>query len=247
MWPASTPLSTWTVSRRVSRSAIRPRYSISSASIEVPSASATAMRPRSRASGRNGPSASRSSAAMAGTFTALVTTPPGERGHHLLGGLVAGAVGGLGGGGAEVRRDHHVGIAEQRVVGHRLLAEHVERRARHLAGVERRPQRVLDHQLAARDVDHAHAVLHLREGLGVEPVLGLRRDRQVDRDEVGLRRRGRRSSRRAPRRARGSAPRRRRRRRPPRASRSRARAGPPAGRCGRSRAPRASSRTARRR
>ncbi len=102
---------------------------------------------------------------------------PGERRHHLLGGLVAGAVGGLGRGGAEVRGDHHVGIAEQRVVGHRLLAEHVERRARHLAGVERRPQRVLDHQQAARDVDHAHAVLHLREGLGVEPVLGLRRHR----------------------------------------------------------------------
>ena len=74
--PASAPLSVCTVSRRVSRSAIRPRYSVSSASTEVPSASATAMRPRLAASGRNGPSASRSSAAIAGTFTALVTTPP---------------------------------------------------------------------------------------------------------------------------------------------------------------------------
>jgi hypothetical protein len=74
--PSKTPRSTWTVRSRVSRSATRPRYSTSTASTDVRSAIALAMRPRSRASGRNGPSASRSSGAMAGTFTALVTTPP---------------------------------------------------------------------------------------------------------------------------------------------------------------------------
>ena len=46
----------------------------------------------------------------------------GERGDDLLGGLVAGAVGRLGGRGAEVRRDDHVGVAEQRMIGDRLGA-----------------------------------------------------------------------------------------------------------------------------
>ena len=60
----------------MSRSAMRPRYSTSTESTDVRSAMVLAIRPRSRASGRNGPSASRSSAAIAGMFTALVTTPP---------------------------------------------------------------------------------------------------------------------------------------------------------------------------
>ena len=38
---------------------------------------------------------------------------------------------------------------------------------------------------AARDVDHAHPVLHLREGVRVQPALRLGRDRQVDRHEIG--------------------------------------------------------------
>ncbi len=86
-----------------------------------------------------------------------------------------------------MRGDDDVGVCEQRVLGDRLLPEHVERRAGDLARVDRLAQRVLHQQLAARDVHDAHAVLHLREGLGVEPVLGLRSDRQVDRDEVRLR------------------------------------------------------------
>ena len=73
----------------------------------------------------------------------------GERGDDLLGGLHAGAVLRLGGRGAEVRRDDDVGVAEQRVVGDRLLGEHVERRAADLAGVERRLERLVDDQLAA--------------------------------------------------------------------------------------------------
>ena len=44
----------------------------------------------------------------------------GERGDDLLGGLVAGAVGRLGGRGAEVRRDDDVGVAEQRMIGDRF-------------------------------------------------------------------------------------------------------------------------------
>ena len=84
-----------------------------------------------------------------------------------------------------MRRDHHVRIVEQRVLGGRLLAEHVEGGARDLAGVERLAQRVLVHQPAARDVDHPHAVLHGREGVRVEPVLGLGGDRQVHGEEVG--------------------------------------------------------------
>jgi hypothetical protein len=71
------------------------------------------------------------------------------------------------------------------VLGDRLLAEDVERRRRDLARVERVLQILVDQQRPARDVQHADAVLHLRERLGVEPVLGIGRLRQVDRDEVG--------------------------------------------------------------
>ena len=42
-----------------------------------------------------------------------------------------------------MRRAHHVGMAEQRVSRSRLLDEHVEGRARDLAGIERRAQRRL--------------------------------------------------------------------------------------------------------
>ena len=73
-----------------------------------------------RHSGRNGPSTSRSSAATAGTLTARRDRAARQRGDDLLGGLVAGAVGRLGGRRAEVRRDDDVGVAEQRVLGDRL-------------------------------------------------------------------------------------------------------------------------------
>ena len=63
----------------------------------------------------------------------------GERGDDLLGGLEAGAVRGLGGRGAQVRRDDHVGIAEQRVLGGRLGAEDVERGARRPCRSRARP------------------------------------------------------------------------------------------------------------
>ena len=75
--PASTPISTATDSRRVSRSPMRPRYSTSTRSIEEPSASETARRPSWRQSGTNGPSTSMSAGEIAGMLTAVVTTPPG--------------------------------------------------------------------------------------------------------------------------------------------------------------------------
>ena len=94
-------------------------------------------------------------------FTAVRDHAAGERGDDLLGGLHAGAVLRLGGAGAEVRRDDDVGIAEQRVVGDRLLREDVERGAGDLAAVERGLEVLVDHERAAGDVDDPHAVLAL--------------------------------------------------------------------------------------
>ena len=82
-----------------------------------------------------------SSAPIAGMLTAVVTTPPVSAATTCSAALVAGAVGRLGGRGAEVRRDDDVGVAEQRVLGDRLGAEDVERGAADLAGVERVLQR----------------------------------------------------------------------------------------------------------
>ena len=172
----------------------------------------------------------------------------GERGDDLLGGLDAGAVLRLGGRGAQVRRDDDVGVAEQRVVGDRLAREDVERGAGDLAGVERVLERRVVDQLAARAVDDPHAVAALGERLGVEPAARLGRLRQVDRDEVGLARRPRPSV------SACSTPSSRKRSAATNGSKAStripkpcARAGRRAGRCGRSRAPRASSRRPRRR
>ena len=44
----------------------------------------------------------------------------------------------------------------------------------------------VDDQRAASDVENPDPILHLRERFGVEPALGLRRFRQVKRDEIGL-------------------------------------------------------------
>ena len=106
-----------------------------------------------------------SSALIAGMFTAVRDDAAGEGGDDLLGGLHAGAVLGLGGGGAEVRRDDDVGVAEQRVVGDRLLREDVERGAGDLAAVERGLEVLVDDQRPAGDVDDAHAVLALGQRL----------------------------------------------------------------------------------
>ena len=85
-----------------------------------------------------------------------------------------------------MRGEDDVRVADQGVLGERLLAEDVERSPGDLARVERGLQVLLDEERAARDVQHAHAVLHLGEGLVVEPVLGLRSLGEADGDEVGL-------------------------------------------------------------
>ena len=109
----------------------------------------------------------------------------GERRHHLLRRLKAGPVGRLRRRCAEVRGDDHVRVAEQRMLGHRLGAEHVERGAGDLAAVERRLEILVDDQRAAGDVEHPDAVLALGQHLSVQPALGVGRLRKVDRQEVG--------------------------------------------------------------
>ena len=84
-----------------------------------------------------------------------------------------------------MRGDDHVGIAEQGVAGGRLLAEHVECGAGDLPRVERRLKVLLHEQRPAGDVQDPDAVLHPRERVRVEPVLGLGGLGQVDGDEVG--------------------------------------------------------------
>ena len=76
-------------------------------------------------------------------------------------------------------------MAEQRILLRRLLGEHVEGRAGDLAGIERRAQRRLVDQAAARAIDDAHALLHLGERRGVDDVPGLVGQRRVQRDEIG--------------------------------------------------------------
>ena len=187
VWPASTPLSVASVSRRVSRPG---------EVAEVLALDARDARPR-RARWRGGRGAARAAGRArappcppretAGMLTAVETTPPVSAATTCSAVWTPGAVLGLGGRGAEVRGDDDVVVAvEQRVVGDRLGREDVERGAGDLAGVERVLERLVDEQLAAGAVDDAHAVLHLRERLGVEPAARLGRLGQVDGDEVGL-------------------------------------------------------------
>ena len=88
--------------------------------------------------------------------------PAVERRRDLLGDDHARAVLRLVGRGGEMRRDDDVVELEQRARV-RLLREDVERGARDLAGLERSDERILVDELAARGVDRAHAVAHLRE------------------------------------------------------------------------------------
>ena len=98
------------------------------------------------------------------------------------------AVEGAGGQPADVRRQHHVRQGEQGVRRvHRLVGEDVEPRRGEAAAAQRLGQRRLVHQAAARRVHQHRAGLHAREGGGVDHALGLRRQRQVQRDDVGLR------------------------------------------------------------
>ena len=108
-----------------------------------------------------------------------------EGGRDLLGDDHAGAVLRLLGGRRQVRRDDDVVELEQRPRV-RLGREDVERRSGDVAGAEGVQQRVLVHQLAAGGVDDAHARLHAREGACIDRALRLRREREVEGEEVGL-------------------------------------------------------------
>ena len=173
-------------SRRVSCSAMRPRNSAVIRSTE-PLPSPWASRPSRSHSGTKGASASISSGRTAAMLTALVTTPPDRAAPHLIGGDRAGAVLRLRGRRAQVRSDDDVVAAEQWVLGERLRREHVERRAAHLSRLDGGLERIEVDELAARAVDDPHAVLHLRDGLGVDPVDGVRGLGEMDRDDVGPR------------------------------------------------------------
>ena len=84
-----------------------------------------------------------------------------------------------------MRRGQHGVEREQREAGGRRFGgEHVQRRAGHLAGLNRFQQRRLVHQLAARAVDDAHARFHLAERLVREHALGFGRGGHVQRDVV---------------------------------------------------------------
>ena len=86
----------------------------------------------------------------------------------------------------DMRRHQHLRMVPERAAGRqRLLAEHVQRGAAEMAGVERLDQVVLDQVLAARDVDHAGAVRQLGEGGGIQDADGLRGERQQADQDVG--------------------------------------------------------------
>ena len=84
-----------------------------------------------------------------------------------------------------MRRAHDVFVPEQRILGRRLDREHVEGGAGDMAGIERRPQRRLVDQPAARAIDDAHAAAHFLERLLVDDVPGLLGERRVQGDEIG--------------------------------------------------------------
>jgi hypothetical protein len=78
-----------------------------------------------------------------------------------------------------------VRVAEQRVLGRRLLGEHVEGGAGDVARVEGGAQCLLVHEAAAGAVDDPHAPLGPGQGLGGQDVAGSLRHRDVEGDDVG--------------------------------------------------------------
>ena len=110
--------------------------------------------------------------------------PAVERGDDLLGDDHARAILRLVGRRGEVRRDDDVVELEQRARV-RLFGEDVERRAGDLAALQRVDESGLVDQLAARRVDDPYAVAHLRERRRVRATARLRRERQMQREELG--------------------------------------------------------------
>jgi hypothetical protein len=87
-----------------------------------------------------------------------------------------------------VRRDHDVRKLEQRA-GVGLLREHVDRCACDLARSQRLDERFLVDELTACGVDDSHAVAHRRDRVSIDHTVRLRRQRQVERQEVRARER----------------------------------------------------------
>ncbi len=97
-----------------------------------------------------------------------------ERRRHLLGDDDPGAILRLGRRAREMRRDDDLRQLEERPRV-RLRLEHVERGARDLSRANRVHERCLVDEPSAGGVDDPHAVLHPREGVGVEEVRASRR------------------------------------------------------------------------
>ena len=88
----------------------------------------------------------------------------------------------------DVRRHRDVVEAEQRVVlRRRLLGEHVEAGGGEAPALQRGAQRLRVHQPAARGIDQDRPGLHAREPRRVDHAVGLRRQRDVEGDDVALR------------------------------------------------------------
>ena len=109
-----------------------------------------------------------------------------ERHQDLLGHLEADPVLCLGGRGPEVRRQHQVRGAAQRVVGrHRLRRIDVDRGSGEVTGCERIGEGGLVDDPAACDVEDEGARLRRLQLRAPEQVARLRRQRRVDGDDVG--------------------------------------------------------------
>ena len=156
-------------------------------SIDGASDSETASRPSVLHSGTNGPASSISSGPMLGMFTAFETTPP------VSAATTCSATCTPARSCASVVEAPRCGVtitlghAEQRVLGDRLLAEDVEAAPATLPERARRPARrrraaAPRAQLITRTPSFIFA-----NASAFKPVLGLRRLRQVDRDDVGAR------------------------------------------------------------
>ena len=187
-WPLSTPCSAASVSSRVSRSAIRPKYSTSTRSTLEPSRQRH-RQPRQPVDERDKRSQhiqvlgrDRRDVDRGRDHAAC------QRRHDLLGRLHPGAILRLGRRGTQMRRHDHIRITiEERIVRDRLGREYIQRRARDLARIKRRLQRRIIDQLATRAIDDPHPITHLRERVRIQPTTRLRRLRQMQRDEIRLR------------------------------------------------------------
>ena len=73
-----------------------------------------------------------------------------------------------------MRRGNHIRKPDQRAIFRRLFREHVEGGSGDVAAVDRRRQVRFVDQLPARRIDDANALLHFRDGPGVDHLSRLR-------------------------------------------------------------------------